>query len=274
MSVFERLERRLLSIRYSLGCFHFQQRVVYPSLGLSGVGLCCKSLGSVRQDSSEVEALHRALLSMNANSLEESQSRRYKIILRMYQAWISHQDSQKASSRRSGRQSSQNSMLELVTDRRGLGVSDPRDMIFVHVGFASDGKKRGLEVDYSKTCEQVYVDFALFVRSKTGWATLLETVDDPQSQLRLKNLPSWISDWTVPFLSPIKFPRAQSLPSGTPILLGPKAILTRTFEIISYVSPELRPAQIQSDLGQRITSRLLDRSLSLDDRYVHVGKWR
>jgi hypothetical protein len=74
----------------------------------------------------------------------------------MHQAWESHQVSQKATSEQSGRQSFQISMLELVSARRGLSVTDPRDMVFAHVGFASDMGKEGVEVDYSKTCKQVY----------------------------------------------------------------------------------------------------------------------
>jgi hypothetical protein len=101
-------------------------------------------------------ALNRVLLSINANSLQESQKRRYEIISQMHQAWESYQVSQKATSEQSGRQSFQISMLELVSARRGLSVTDPRDMVFAHVGFASDRGKEGVEVDYSKTCKQVY----------------------------------------------------------------------------------------------------------------------
>jgi hypothetical protein len=40
--------------------------------------------------------------------------------------------------------------------RGGLGVSDPRDMMLAHIGFAGGGKKKIVEekpaVDYSKTC--------------------------------------------------------------------------------------------------------------------------
>jgi len=32
------------------------------------------------------------------------------------------------------------SMMELVIARRGFGVIDPRDIIWAHVGLASDGK--------------------------------------------------------------------------------------------------------------------------------------
>ncbi len=31
-----------------------------------------------------------------------------------------------------------NGIMDLIFVRRGLGVADPRDMIFAHLGFASD----------------------------------------------------------------------------------------------------------------------------------------
>jgi hypothetical protein len=42
-----------------------------------------------------------------------------------------------------------------------LGVTDPRDMVLAHAGFASDGEK--IKVDFSKTCNEVYEDIAWYI---------------------------------------------------------------------------------------------------------------
>ncbi|PMD30442.1 HET-domain-containing protein, partial [Hyaloscypha variabilis F] len=146
--------------------------------------------------------VYKTLLDVDTSLLDENQRQRYKIVKEMHQAWDNQQSSPRATKLQDKRVSlgnkdrtAGNSMLELVKARRGLGVTDPRDMIFAHVGFASDSEHENLKVDYSKTTQEVYVDFALFVMEKHGWGTLLENVDYPKSQPRLKGLPEWVPDW-------------------------------------------------------------------------------
>ncbi|CZR53661.1 uncharacterized protein PAC_03541 [Phialocephala subalpina] len=50
-------------------------------------------------------------------------------------------------------------LIKLVSARRGLRVTDPRDMIFAHTGFASDGNAEVLHVDYTKQWEKVLYRF-------------------------------------------------------------------------------------------------------------------
>ncbi|KAE9372574.1 hypothetical protein N431DRAFT_340076, partial [Stipitochalara longipes BDJ] len=148
------------------------------------------------------KTVSKALRNMNADSLDAIQKKRFEIISRMYRAWENHQSAQRPTTlqdadmpKQSERQTSQNSMLKLVTDRRALGVSDPRDMVFAHIGFATDGENGDLKVDYSKTTEQVYLDFALFIKKKHGWGNLLECVGDRNIPSYVKDLPSWVPDW-------------------------------------------------------------------------------
>jgi hypothetical protein len=55
----------------------------------------------------------------------------------------------------------ENSIIDLIQRRRVLGVTDPRDMVLAHAGFASDGEK--IKVDFSKTCNEVYEDIAWYI---------------------------------------------------------------------------------------------------------------
>jgi hypothetical protein len=62
-------------------------------------------------------------------------------------------------------------------------------MIFAHVGFASDGQHEDLAVDYSKTCEQLYTEFAQYLANKYGLVASLECVSHDKPPMRLKDLP-------------------------------------------------------------------------------------
>jgi hypothetical protein len=85
-------------------------------------------------------------------------------------------------------------ILDLLRTRRGMGVTDRRDLIFAHVGFASDGEK--LTVDYSKQYPQLYAETAQYLAVKHGVAELLMCTG--HSQTTTEDWPSWISNWSIP----------------------------------------------------------------------------
>lgn len=222
------------------------------------------------------------LMLIGAASLDDHKNRKLDIVSQMFETWKFHQRGQTVVylgadglpddelTRLKRRQFSQNSMLELVCARRGLGVSDPRDMIFAHSGFASDGS-RNFKVDYSKTCERVYVDFALYVIDKVGIGTVLGLVGDPMSHRRRKDLPSWVPDWTSPFVSPMMFPWPiqRSLDTFALKFSRLPKIVFATFETISIVSSELQIAQTPSELRQNLESNSLDLRVSLSGGCIH-----
>ena len=87
-------------------------------------------------------------------------------------------------------------LLDLVVSRRGLGVSDGRDMIFAHLGLASDLPDHRIAVDYKKSCMRVYEDFALYVIEKFDINHMTCHVEDIPPEQRMQGLPSWVPDWT------------------------------------------------------------------------------
>jgi hypothetical protein len=90
------------------------------------------------------------------------------------------------------------SLLELLELRRGLAVSDARDMIYAHLGLACDPiiRRGGFKVDYRKTCVQVFIDTAKYHIEQNKDYRVLSYVEDVNPSRRCQGLPSWVPDWT------------------------------------------------------------------------------
>jgi hypothetical protein len=93
-------------------------------------------------------------------------------------------------------------MFNLLTSRRGLGATDPRDMIYAHMGTSSDLNelKRYVEVDYRKECTEVYEDTARYLLDSIGPLgpeSFFSHADDREFS-KQKDLASWVPDWSVP----------------------------------------------------------------------------
>ena len=83
-------------------------------------------------------------------------------------------------------------LVELVRTRRGMGVSDARDMLYGHVGLAC-GTYR---VDYTISAAQAFTEFARDLLSFGDF--VLDKVADNVSSSGVPDLPSWVPDWTQP----------------------------------------------------------------------------
>jgi hypothetical protein len=85
-------------------------------------------------------------------------------------------------------------MIDILVSRRGLGVTDPRDMLYAHKGLASDG--RNLDVDYSESCTGLYAEASFQGMINVSDHEILSLVDDGPAFSRLAGLPSWCPDWS------------------------------------------------------------------------------
>jgi hypothetical protein len=94
----------------------------------------------------------------------------------------------------------QTNLFNLLLSRRGLGANDARDMIFAHMGVASD--KAALEgrinVDYQQSCERLYEDVAQYLIDTIGPETIFSHLDDINHSPGRQNLASWSPDWSLP----------------------------------------------------------------------------
>ena len=115
---------------------------------------------------------------------KSAHSDNYQILSQMQEARAEHQnfkgwnDLEKDGSSMpySRKGSSDSNMLELLQTRRSLGVTDPRGMMHAHVGFTADSYR--IQVDYSKTCAEIYVDFAHCVTRFEGTCPILYHVSE------------------------------------------------------------------------------------------------
>jgi hypothetical protein len=167
-----------------------------------------------------------------------------------------------------------NSMAELLMSRRGLGITDPRDMIFAHVGFASDGQHEDLTVDYSKTTIQTFKGSAQYIAKLYGLSALLECVGMANSPERVRDLPSWVPDWTSktpPKTYPGQHVQSKDLRKESPVVpilpadQGILSCMLSRFDVVVYTSPILSVQQIPQELRQRIPSVLATLDITFDE---------
>jgi hypothetical protein len=113
-------------------------------------------------------------------------------------------------------------LLDVLRARRGLGVTDPKDVVFAHLGMIGiqnsiinyqyqdqdqdqtttatqtlDEKYlHDMAIDYDKGVVQVYEDTARFILHDIPWTLLLPHVENGDQETRLPGLASWVPDWT------------------------------------------------------------------------------
>ncbi|KAH6684632.1 heterokaryon incompatibility protein-domain-containing protein [Halenospora varia] len=154
-------------------------------------------------------------------------------------------------------------MLELLKARRGLGVSDTRDMIFAHVGLARDGHKLEKMVDYSKTTSEVFTTFAKYLAEHEGIYNMLRCVAartvTSRSSAIIENLPSWVPDWTRPGFD--RLMRNHSTPLGlyTSRFLGDGilAMDSKRLDSVTWSTEELRFELIAAHERERVANKLV-----------------
>jgi hypothetical protein len=123
-------------------------------------------------------------------------------------------------------------ILDLVTFRRRLGVTDPRDIIFGHMGLVGmplDGVPFGSNESllrapkYGKSVEDVFMDFAHDMMEWYGFLEIFSYREALCPSKRMSNLASWAPDWSV---HPFKQPQIIK-PRGWKWLSGAKAAFQR-----------------------------------------------
>ncbi|KAH7336638.1 hypothetical protein BKA65DRAFT_479525 [Rhexocercosporidium sp. MPI-PUGE-AT-0058] len=92
-------------------------------------------------------------------------------------------------------------LSQTLNFRQGLGVSDPRDMIFGHLGLCApvhkDAMQSHIPVDYGKSVTDLYEDVARQIMLDANDIFLLANVESVPLEDRRTGLPSWVPDWTV-----------------------------------------------------------------------------
>jgi hypothetical protein len=129
-------------------------------------------------------------------------------------------------------------LLDLATSRRGLGATNPRDIISGHMGLVGmplDGVPFGSNEsllrapEYGKSVEDVFMDFAHDMIERYGFLEIFSYREALFPSKRMSNLASWAPDWSV---HPLKQPQIIK-PRGWKWLSGAKAAFQRPYSWIS-----------------------------------------
>lgn len=89
-------------------------------------------------------------------------------------------------------------LLNILLTRRGASVSDPRDMIYGHLGLLDHPPDPPIKIDYGRSVTDVYEDIARSYMMRDGTPAFLRYIEDSELEDRRDGLPSWVPDWTVP----------------------------------------------------------------------------
>jgi hypothetical protein len=87
---------------------------------------------------------------------------------------------------------------DILSTRRALGATDPRDLIYGHLGLVDSVTRSVFPIDYEKTLAEVFEDFAKFYVSSCRDISILSYVEGADGKSRRPGLPSWVPDWTPP----------------------------------------------------------------------------
>ena len=85
-------------------------------------------------------------------------------------------------------------LYSLLKNFRGYQASDSRDMIFALLGMQYDVKDSTVDVDYSRTVEELYTSITYLMITKYSLNILCEA---GLLNRTLGGLPSWVIDWYV-----------------------------------------------------------------------------
>ncbi|RDW75162.1 hypothetical protein BP6252_06304 [Coleophoma cylindrospora] len=87
-------------------------------------------------------------------------------------------------------------LLDVVSARRGLGASDPRDIIFAQMDLARDKFQATaiLKVDYSRSVVDIFTTVAEYALQQGK--DIFQMMDFEDRAHRYPGLPSWVPDWT------------------------------------------------------------------------------
>ncbi|KAH6667815.1 heterokaryon incompatibility protein-domain-containing protein [Halenospora varia] len=109
-------------------------------------------------------------------------------------------------------------ILDVLQARRGLGITDPKDMIYAHLGISESQLKSHITIDYSKSKAQVYEEAARYIDSNSDFFSILTLVEKVDLHTR-SGLPTWVPDWSVqlePRLNKARVPISTTFSTSPP----------------------------------------------------------
>jgi hypothetical protein len=173
-------------------------------------------------------------------------------------------------------------LLEILHNRRGLGVSDPRDMIYGHLGVLGnvrpeDEVDKFFQVDYNQPIPELFTQVAIFIVSARGDFDILSQVEERSVEKRT-TLPTWVPDWTSPYGSSLFTLRERSpqereeedlaVSIGIPPVLGTIGHFEGTIEVVLDSHPPT--VDLEAIIDTVLQSKDLGHATGADITQVHV----
>lgn len=121
-------------------------------------------------------------------------------------------------------------VMDLLSTRRGLGLSDPRDYVYGHLAIAGmdasaqDTNQPTWDVNYEQSITEVFTRAALHI-----WKNTLQPIELLRHVhgmgYRPKDLPSWVPDWSLRAAVQYPDPHFSGVGSGLPSPVDDQSML-------------------------------------------------
>ena len=162
-------------------------------------------------------------------------------------------------------------LVDLLLQRSGYSVTDPRDMIYAHLGFVDDSMCEDLQVDYKRGTEYVYRRCAKYIKDTYGIGPLLMCASLLRKSGRCGDLPSWVPDWTSKSL----YQESEMRDTVVPLICRPEdgpgqywdatllvddckvlVHLTQNYDVVTAISSEIPLEKIPNQTRQKVAETL------------------
>ncbi|KAI4205128.1 MAG: hypothetical protein LQ346_001525 [Caloplaca aetnensis] len=152
--------------------------------------------------------------------------------------------------------------------------TDPRDKVYAMIGFfeGSDEKRRSYSIlspDYTKSVGQIYLEATDFLLNDSEDLLVLSMVNDRRHR-KLKGLPSWVPDFSVPFMTGFGllernvYCASRTLKPDWDIIHGGMVLRLRASRLDSIS----RIGESKFDMINRQCHQTLSMLADMDDAYV------
>ncbi|CAG8957910.1 hypothetical protein HYFRA_00000251 [Hymenoscyphus fraxineus] len=205
-------------------------------------------------------------LSSEATVLSESAQEGLELSIKMNDAWFQKR-----------REKPSLTLLELLISRRGLGVTNPADYVYAHIGLAADDWTSYVTVDYSKSTVRLFEELAVHWYDTAEIQILSQLNNTSKGKAQG---PSWVPDWSIPAcVAPKGFDRNININTRKPlrgtdggyrVFLSERHILAwlaRQHRKITRISIPLNGALIHQSKREAFTRRLA----TLEASYHELG---
>ncbi|KAH8773987.1 heterokaryon incompatibility protein-domain-containing protein, partial [Hyaloscypha finlandica] len=117
------------------------------------------------------------------------------VLTHMSERWIRAGRDRESHSEELNKEKPGKDLLELVCARAGCSLSDPRDLIYAHLGLVCAETRNMVPIDYEKTVAQLYTSMTELYGQWIGIWNIV-ALAEAELERRDPSFPSWVVDWS------------------------------------------------------------------------------